>query len=56
MANCPQRYKGKKLPTHKIWTPKIIKGLPYSQAIRIERVSSSQVDLNNSLKEIKTTS
>ena len=27
--------------------------LPYSQVIRIKRISSNQVDLNNSLKEIK---
>lgn len=27
--------------------------LPYTQAIRIKVISSSQVDLNNNLKELK---
>ena len=34
--------------------PKSLKdSLPYSQPIRIKRISSSQVDLNNNLKEMK---
>ena len=35
--------------------PKSLKdSLPFSQAIQIKRISSNQVDLNNSLKEMKS--
>ena len=33
--------------------PEFFKDLPYSQVVRIKRISSNQVDLNNSPKEMK---
>ena len=49
MANYRHRYTEKKLINNTTLTD----SLPYSQVIRIQRISSNQVDLNNSLKEMK---
>ena len=49
MANYRHRYTEKKLINNTTFTD----SLPYSQVIRIQRISSNQVDLNNSLKEMK---